>query len=459
VFYTMSQYKLVAVFRTNIHRLAAHTVTTSRFFHSSLHTLNTKPIVQNAPNTNAHQIVKEAYQCYESNNLSKSQSLFEQGIPLLEGSSDPKDRLVLAITCNNMAELLRYMSKSGVSPAKSSKYSLKDIQKLYKKADSLLEQDRKTNDPVRKDEIAWWLGTLYNNFGLYFMENIHNYVEALSRFEKSLEIRQELFMKIVNEPNEKSEVDPLQLQCHIAITYNNIAQCHSNRKNYDLALHQFNEALNVFERVRNSGTVDVQYHRLYIITMNNIGLIHFNAGRYEEAVNQYTQALDVISGQNNNPASPGLVEQPDLITGAAEEMGVTLTNLATAFFKLGRLTDAEQFYRQALQVFEKVLVPTHKYIASTCTQLAMTLRQKHQTNNIENDLTENTLKEASSKLTEYRNKIYGNILNRFKKQVETTKDTQEKEKDLKESEELLARAKSILPAHAGQQSLKNRMFK
>jgi tetratricopeptide (TPR) repeat protein len=407
----------------------------------------------NAPklNTNVHETIKEAYRLFEVNEFTKSQTLFEQAIPELENSQDVKDRLVYAIACNNLGELLRYMSKSGVNTAKGSKYTSRDITKLYRKAESILTQDQNAQDRTRKDEIAWWLGTFYNNNGLYLMENMNNFTEALERFGKSLEIRQELFMRTITDPDPNSEIDPVKLQCHIAITYNNIAQCHSNKQNPELALQQFNEALAVFARVRGHESVDVQYHKLYVITMNNIGLIHFNAGRYDEAIQQYTDALDVITGYDSDPTVKE-VNKPNLVAVAAEEFGVTMSNLASAFFRSGRVREAEQFYRRALDVFEKVLQPNHKYIATTCTQLAMTLKQKHQSTSIEKDLEDNLLKSASSKLSDYRKKIYGRIFSKFQ-QDETPTDN-EKEKDLKEAQELTERVQKVMATH-----IKNRTFK
>lgn len=416
-----------------------------------------KPIGERHTNTDAHQLVKEAYKCFEGNDLIKSQTLFEEGISVLEDFPNSKDKLVLAIAYNNLAEVLRFMIKSGVSPQKSSKYNTRDVQKLYKKAQNTFLDEQNSQDPLRREEVSWWLGTVYNNMGLYFMENMRNFGEAKTHFQNSFNIRQKLLDQILNEPNEKSEIDHLQLQCHIAITYNNIAQCHSNCNEEELALKQFNEALQVFERICENNSVDVQYHKLYIITLNNIGLIHFNANRYDQAVDYFSRSLSVVSGDFDSSMPPPF-ERPGFIDEAAEEFGITLTNLATVFFRQNRLQDAERFYRQALQVFERILSPNHKYIATTCSQLAMVLKQKHQKESIEEQIAGNVLTDASKKLTEYRKKFYDKIFKR--ESTEEVVDNQEqKGRDLKEADELLARTKGIMEVHSKGHSIKNRMFK
>ncbi|KAG2386487.1 hypothetical protein C9374_002231 [Naegleria lovaniensis] len=344
--------------------------------------------------------------------------------------------LALAVGLNNFAETLRYMAKSGIvaptlaklglkapSPSTGTTaplvYTSKDSMKFYTQAEQLYDQYYaylNNTTTVPKDdkrkllELQLWRGTLYNNVGLYFMENRKDFFTATKWFERSATERGNLVMALEElekkSPIENSattknnfgeSVNPLNSndqRIHHAITRNNIAQCYSNSKQITLALESYNYALKVFEEMKekmkekNMDTKTPESkntiaNRLHVIVLNNMGLMYHDMGKYDQSLIYFTEAFHMFTG---GPVVGEKLGEEGLVVNNAhgtsffgEELGVTLSNMGTCLFMLGRYRESEQFYSQATQLFDAIYTntPNHKNIAQVSLQLALCLKQKH----------------------------------------------------------------------------------
>lgn len=396
----------------------------------------------------AKNLFKEGFTEFENKQYLKSYELFIKAFIIYDKyhmlnrdikNNDPLDTvenlLALAVGLNNFAETLRYMAKSGIvaptlaklglkAPSSSTGtaaplvYTSKDSMKFYTQAEQLYDQyyaylnNVLPSDVERKRlELQLWRGTLYNNVGLYFMENRKDFFTATKWFERSATERGKLVLALEElekkSPTENSamaetnnfgeSVDPLNSndqRIHHAITRNNIAQCYSNSKQITLALESYNYALKVFEEMKakmkekNMDTKTPESkntiaNRLHVIVLNNMGLMYHDMGKYEQSLVYFTEAFHMFTG---GPVIGEKLGEEGLIVNNAygtsyfgEELGVTLSNMGTCLFMLGRYRECEQFYTQAAQLFDAIYTntPNHKNIAQISLQLALCLKQKH----------------------------------------------------------------------------------
>ncbi|KAL9648472.1 hypothetical protein ABK040_014092 [Willaertia magna] len=427
----------------------------------------------------------KAFQLFEKNNL------ISRPIKLEDNFTTVDTILALAIGLNNYAETLRYMTKGGIVPTPLSSlgikpntnatfvYTLKDPMKFYLQAENLYNQYQKYLEGKKKQEgdkwdkqrkeleLSLWKGTLYNNVGLYCMENMRDYAGAVKWFEKAADIRGNLITSLEKEQQgivegkeeeERNEFeeskDPLNvkdIKVHYAITRNNIAQCFTNSRQISAALENFNYCLKVFEDIKqnakdqsptpeNKNTIA---NRLHVIVLNNMGLMYHELAKYEEALTYFTEAFYLFTGgpvQGETPNEKGLIINNQKGTAFfSEELGVTLSNLATSLFMLGRYRESEQFFQQALQLFDIVYetTPNHKNIAQVCLQYALCLKQKHSAK--EGEKPDRSMLSSATSLA-LTNKDSSFFLKSDKD------DTNEKKEDEKKVKDLLERAKKITNA-------------
>ncbi|EFC50301.1 TPR domain-containing protein [Naegleria gruberi] len=393
----------------------------------------------------AKDLLKEGFSEFENRQYLKSYELFIRAfllfdkhqlltreIKLNDDNLTVDSLLALSIGLNNFAETLRYMAKSGIVPPTLAKlglkapsvttgttaplvYTSKDSMKFYTQAEQLYEQyqnfllKNQSNNNRKLLELTLWKGTLYNNVGLYFMENRRDFFTATKWFEKSATERGKLVKELEELENDKAtkheEVvnqygeseDPLNAndqRIHFAITRNNIAQCYSNSKQITLALESYNYALKVFEDIKaklkekeikciTPESKNTIANRLHIIVLNNMGLMYHDLGKYEQSLTYFSEAFFMFTGGPVNGeklGEEGLIVNNQIGTQYfGEELGVTLSNMGTSLFMLGRYRECEQFYRQAMGLFDVIYenTPNHKNIAQVSLQLALCLKQKH----------------------------------------------------------------------------------
>jgi len=402
----------------------------------------------------AKDLLKSGFSEFENRQYLKSYELFikaflffdkhhllSREIKLNDDVNTVESLLALAVGLNNFAETLRYMAKGGIVPPTLAKlglkapstttgtsaplvYTSKDSTKFYTQAEQLYDQyqaylTNKLNQlkPEERDELErkrlellLWKGTLYNNVGLYYMENRRDFFTATKWFDKSAAERGQLVKELEamedrkasqttsDETNEFGEsTDPLNSndqRIHYAITRNNIAQCYSNSKQITLALESYNYALKVFEEMKaklkeknikatTPESKNTIANRLHIIVLNNMGLMYHEMGKFEQSLTYFSEAFFMFTGgpvMGDTLGEEGLIVNNQQGTSFfAEELGVTLSNMGTSLFMLGRYKECEHFYRQAIGLFDLVYkdTPNHKNIAQVNLQLALCLKQKH----------------------------------------------------------------------------------
>lgn len=373
---------------------------------------------------------------------------------------------ILAIAYNNLAENLRFMMKSGHHSPPNPKYNFAAIIKLYGRAEQVWDQWKDSKD----DEVDYWRGTLYNNMGLYNMESVRHFPNALVHFLKASEIRKALLDRMTSE-NYKSEaqIDLVELRSHLAVTFNNIGQCYVNMRQTKQAMPYFDSAKYLFDQYRSLHATE-SLDRIYVVVLNNIGLTYFELNRYDEALKHFRKALGILShneeefasveaGANENTetttADSAATETPVVVVvppekhltveeldglieqGCGEELGITLNNIGTVYYMKGKFQLCEDYLRLALHLFAKVLAPNHKHIATTSTQLALALREKHSKSP---QPSKEMLKSNASAILSKMG------WNPFKNASQGAELTQE-QKDHNESKALLEKAKTIATIH------------
>ncbi len=100
-----------------------------------------------------------------------------------------------------------------------------------------------------------------------------------------------------------------------ATTLNNLAILHRNQNNFDEALKEYEEALQIY---RNLAETNPQTYLPYVATtLNNLANLHSDQNNFDEALNEYEEALDIRRN---------LFERmPDAY---APDLAMTLINLA-----------------------------------------------------------------------------------------------------------------------------------
>jgi len=347
---------------------------------------------------------------------------------------------LLAVAYNNAAETMRniYSSQTqdeakllleasnGNSAASPFKYSFKDILPLFKKSEAVWNQIK---DAEVRRSYANEEATLYNNMGLYYMDcqALH---DAIPSFEKSEKMRRILVAtqeakinSIVTEAKSQQVTEKTEtiegltaaiahlesFKGDLAATLSNMAQCLQRQNKIKQALKMYLDAQAVYplhmstasellslnnnnnnnnEEKNNQPSQQAQqehqangsatttattttaatpnYSYFYIILLNSIGMCNLNLGKTSESLKNFEDALDAMDKR-----------QKQRNIAPREEFGITCLNIGTVHFGKNRFEEAESFFRQALNNFDKFLPPFNKTTGSCCTQLAMCLRKIH----------------------------------------------------------------------------------
>ncbi len=172
---------------------------------------------------------------------------------------------------------------------------------------------------LSQDERA----TTLNNLAILH-SNQNNYEEALKEYEEALQIRRNL-----------AEINPNTYLPDVAMTLNNLAVLHKNQNNYEEALKEYEEALQIYRSLDdiNPNT----YLSDVAMTLNNLAILHSNQNNYEEALEEFEEALQIY--RNLTEINPNAY----------------LPYVATTLNNLGLLHSNQNNYEEALKEYEEAL--------------------------------------------------------------------------------------------------------
>ena len=162
------------------------------------------------------------------------------------------------------------------------------------------------------------LARIYNNLaGMY--QDMGRYEEALSWYERSLEIKLE-------------QVGERHLD--IATIYNNLATLYQEMKEYEKALALFNQSLEI--KLEQLG----ERHPDVATSYNNLAYLYQAMGRYEGALPRYQQSLDIRLEKLGE-------KHPDVAT--------SYNNFASLYQAMGRYREAYDFYQKSISIAKESL--------------------------------------------------------------------------------------------------------
>jgi tetratricopeptide (TPR) repeat protein len=187
----------------------------------------------------------------------------------------------------------------------------------------LLDQ---TSDNDRK-------GDLYNQLGM-IKDSQGDYVEAISSYEKALEIHERKSPK--NHFN-------------FAASYNNIAFTYYNMREYSKAISYYEKARRIWQDTL------PQNHPNQATSLNNISLLYYALGEFSKAISFSETALKIY--QETLPPNHPL-------------LATSYNNIAMVYHKMKDYLKALSFYEQALAVSEKILPPNHPNLGTSYMNIA-----------------------------------------------------------------------------------------
>jgi tetratricopeptide (TPR) repeat protein len=186
--------------------------------------------------------------------------------------------------------------------------------------------------------------TLNNLAVLHSDQN--NYEEALLEYEEALEIYREL-----------AKVNPSTYLPYVAGTLNNLANLHSDQNNYEEALLEYEEALEIRKELAkvNPST----YLPDVAMTLNNLANLHQAQNNYEEALLEYEEALEIrrkLAKVNPSTYLPNVA--------------MTLNNLANLHSDQNNYEEALLEYEEALEIYRELAkVNPSTYLPDVATTL------------------------------------------------------------------------------------------
>jgi len=151
----------------------------------------------------------------------------------------------------------------------------------------------------------------FSNIGIVYA-NQGNYEQALSYYEKSLNINEEL--------GDKSG---------IATTNNNIGSIYADQGNYELALFYNEKCLNIDKELGDKDGMATSY--------NNIGLIYKEQGNYEQALSYYEKSLNINEE-----------------LGDKHGMATSYNNIGNIYAEQGNYEQALEYHDRSLKINEEI---------------------------------------------------------------------------------------------------------
>ncbi|CAF1342469.1 unnamed protein product [Rotaria sordida] len=178
------------------------------------------------------------------------------------------------------------------------------------------------------------LATSYNGIGAVY-DNMGEYSEALSSYERSLEIR-----KIALPPNHPD----------LAAPYNNIGNVYKNMGEYSKALSSYEVSLEIRKILLPPNHVDLA------ASYNNIGAVYYNMGEYSEALSSYERSLEIqkIALPPNHP-----------------DLASSYGNIGLVYDNLDEYSKALSSYERSLEIQKIALPPNHPLLAASYNNIGM----------------------------------------------------------------------------------------
>jgi CHAT domain-containing protein/tetratricopeptide (TPR) repeat protein len=184
------------------------------------------------------------------------------------------------------------------------------------------------------------IASLYSNMSIALSERKGDYDEALLYQDKALS----MFLELYGEAHD-----------NVAIGYYNKGDYLLKKGNLDLALFNFNKALNVFRSV-----YQTEKHTDVAMSYNSIGEVYERLSNYKKAYEYYEKALSIrlnIFGERH-------------------------VNVAKGYNNIGSIeriqknyTDAAEYHEQALAILKNIFGERHPEIAETYNLLGLTYRE------------------------------------------------------------------------------------
>jgi tetratricopeptide (TPR) repeat protein len=255
----------------------------------------------------------------EKNQFLKSRVLLDDACQELSKEL-PENHQILGLCYNNLAETMRKLSPTIL---KEKNFHYKNIKELYEMVVKIWTCNENKNSP----DVLSCLGTLYNNYGTYYFENVNDYEKALEKFNLAYEVR---LNTLINSSFEQ-KVNNGSL---LAITCNNIGLTQTYLKNYEEAQKFFQEAI---EHSKFFNT------RIHINALNNIGFC--KSKQSEKDVNEINEikinAYELTKKVNFDDS--GL------------EVATAISNYAVLKYETKEYEESEKLFKQSLNIFETKL--------------------------------------------------------------------------------------------------------
>ena len=255
----------------------------------------------------------------------------------------------------------------------------------YQTCKSLIE-----NDHDASSNQSQLLSKLQNNLGLAFKEK-GLFEEATAAFTSSL-----VTQMLVMESNGDT-----------AMTINNLASCHFELSNHDMAIHLFKRSLNIYESL--DFTSD--FSREMAKVQNNIGLCLMQKEQFSEALDNFQKYMQTFKGGEeeglarllNNMAFcySKLDQVPKALKcyqqayelqvqkfgkdAANEEMAMYLHNIGNCYFRRRSSTEALEHFQSALKIRKSISGEDHPSVANTLFSIGLVYKDiGHRRKSVEN---------------------------------------------------------------------------
>ena len=169
----------------------------------------------------------------------------------------------------------------------------------------------------------------YNHQLGYIRADQGDYQEALSYYEKCLDMRQKTLP--ANHPS-------------LATSYNNIGSVYDSMGEYSKALSYYEKCLDMQKKTLPAN------HPSLATSYNNIGSVYDHMGEYSKALSYYEKCLDMR--QKTLPAN-----RPDLAT--------SLGCIGSVYYNMGEYSKALTYYEKCLDMEKKTLPANHPDLATS----------------------------------------------------------------------------------------------
>jgi tetratricopeptide (TPR) repeat protein len=215
----------------------------------------------------------------------------------------------------------------------------------------------------------------FNDLGLLYQAQ-GRYDEAEPLYKQSLAIWEQQLGKY-----QRTDRPPLGYH-HDNLAYadslNNLAELYRTQGRYSEAEHLYERSLAIWEQQLGKDHPNVAN------SLNNLGLLYQAQGRYAEAESVYRRAWSIsmnVLGENNRLTqivwgNLQLLVQQAVNVGRAEDLSdhphiaTQLNNLAEAYDKQGRYSEAESLYLRVIQIRKTQLGADHLDTAASLDNLA-----------------------------------------------------------------------------------------